>query len=121
MHDQAETVNIFHLDRKRFIDMIRQKGGSESTGVLLSIPETTESKEYPTVLGRKIDAFRLEAGLSFDELSEETAISKTLIIGHVNHGKQPQPRNLRLYATTFTRLLGRDITVAELRGKTAPK
>jgi hypothetical protein len=78
-------------------------------------------KVYPTVIGRKIDEFRKEAGLSYDELAEYTAISKTLIINHVYHGTQPQGKNKRQYAKTFSELLHRDITVPELEGKTAPK
>jgi hypothetical protein len=57
---------------------------------------------------------RKECGWSFDELANQTKIDKTLILGHVNHGKGVHPRNLRNYADAFSSGLKRSVSVAEL-------
>jgi hypothetical protein len=77
-------------------------------------------------LAENIERLREEGGLGIDDLSRETgvdpqtrkltkkAIHRTSIIAHL-HGKKAHPGTLKKYADTFSRLLNRAVTVAELK------
>jgi hypothetical protein len=71
-------------------------------------------KVYKTALGRNIDRFRKECGLSFHDLAKVTGLDKKLVLGHVNGGKGAHPQTLATYAQTFMEKLERPVTVAEL-------
>jgi len=118
-----------HLSKVRpdvppFIQRQETEAETRRTAAVNSVRIST-GKTYKTALGRNIDILRVECGLSFDQLEDETAISKSLILRHVNHGTRPHPGNLKLYADTFTRILDRRITTTDLTGEngtgTAPK
>lgn len=78
------------------------------------VERSLDKKSYKTALGRNIDRYRMECGWSQNALEEATGIAKKLTIGHVKHGKNAQPKNLKLYAEVFTKQLGRLVTIAEL-------
>ncbi len=65
-------------------------------------------------LGGNINRLRKECGWSFNELARRSGLEKKLILGHVNGGKGVHPNTLKTYADTFTKKLGRTVTVAEL-------
>jgi len=71
-------------------------------------------KEYPTALGRNIDALRLEMGWSYDDLASVSGISKKRILDHVNRGTRPRPHVLKEYSETFSNAFKRPISVADL-------
>jgi len=70
--------------------------------------------EPGTALGRNINRLRKECGWSYDDLAKVTDIHKTLIIGHVSHGKGATPQTLVAYTSAFSEKLGRLVEVAEL-------
>jgi hypothetical protein len=65
-------------------------------------------------LARNLDRLRGETGLSYEDLATKTGLDKTLIIGHIVHGKKPYPKTLIVYADTFTALLQRQVSVSDL-------
>jgi hypothetical protein len=69
---------------------------------------------YLTALARNLDRFRMECGLSFENLAHQTFLDKKLIIGHIKHGKGATLKTLSIYADTFTTLLKRKITPTDL-------
>jgi hypothetical protein len=78
-----------------------------------------DEKKYKTNLGRNIDQLRQDCGWSYNDLEKSTGISKRLIIDHIFGRRQPQPKNLKLYADNFSRQLKRSITVSDLQNSTA--
>lgn len=84
------------------------------------IPDVRETIDGGTVVGTtfggKLNRLRLESGWSYDELAKATGIDKKLIINHLKKGKRAHPSTLALYATAFTKKLGRTITGADLAG-----
>jgi hypothetical protein len=77
---------------------------------------TNRKVKIHTPLGSNINRLRKECGWTYDDLENRTGIDKTLIIGHVNHGKGAHPSTLKTYADAFTRELKRTITVTDLEG-----
>jgi hypothetical protein len=77
-------------------------------------------KSFPTPLGRNLDRLRRECGWSFAEMASATEVSKQLILGHVNKGRNANPATVARYASGFTDRLGRPVTVAELEGNNIP-
>ena len=71
-------------------------------------------RDLATPLARNLNKLRLECGLSKEVLAEETCLEKKLILGHILHGKSAQPKTLKTYADTFTRLLKRPVTPDDL-------
>lgn len=67
-------------------------------------------------IGRNIDKLRKESGWSYDRLALESQLSKSLIFGHVQ-GRPVTPRIIKIYAQTFSTVLGRTITPDDLTGK----
>jgi len=78
-----------------------------------------EVPSTPSTIGRNIDLLRKECGLTFDELAELTEQSKQAVWAHVNKGVRPHISTLPRYADTFSRKLGRKVTIEEL--ETSPK
>jgi len=111
-NDEAERVLRKQLsDKTRFLEELRDiEHGKPAQSHALN------GKSYKTSLGRNIDRFRQECGLSYNALEDATGISKKLIIGHVK-GKNAHPQNLKIYADVFTKQLGRPVTVADLLEK----
>jgi hypothetical protein len=72
------------------------------------------NKTFATALGRNLDRLRREVGWSYNEMAKATEIDKTLILGHVNKGKNASAGTLATYASAFSDKLGRAVTVAEL-------
>lgn len=81
-------------------------GGTDADGVLSN----------RTPLGGNLDRLRRECGWSFDEMAVATGFEKKLILGHIRKGKNAYPSTLATYAHTFTKKLGRPVSVAELEG-----
>jgi hypothetical protein len=105
-------------DLRRRLDGVRRrivrlkKAGSKKSG-----PHRQGPKEYPTALGRNIDALRLELGWSFNDLERLSGISKKRILDYVNKGAMPRPRTLKDLSDTFTKAFGYPVSVADLQAE----
>lgn len=87
--------------------------GPDIQTIAFEVPSFERQKQS---LGDKILQLKAECGWSFDELASKTGLDKKLILGHVNKGKNPYPRTLKLYADAFSKALNRSITVSDLIG-----
>jgi hypothetical protein len=71
-------------------------------------------RDLATPLARNLNRLCLECGLSNEALAEETSLEKKLILRHILRSKTAQPKTLKKYADTFTRLLKRPVTPNDL-------
>lgn len=111
---QVELVGLLDHCAGSHPDILPGAGrtGQTTAGAERELPQ----KSYGSPMGRNLDRLRLESGWSFDDMAKATEIDKSLILGHVNKGKNAYPSTLATYARVFTEKLGRPITVAELKG-----
>lgn len=75
---------------------------------------TTPQRQYKTMVGKNIDALRLECGWTFVDLAVAVDLAKTSVLAHVNRGARPRPETLSNYAIVFSEKLERQITVENL-------
>jgi transcriptional regulator with XRE-family HTH domain len=79
----------------------------------------TNSDEARRIIGDNIRRLREETGLSRQELADEVETTRGVVHELENRLKSPSVEMLGRFARTFTRLLQREITSADLL--TAPR
>jgi len=105
--DIDKAIRLLVSIRKRIIKS-EQAGGMKAGG------RRRGSKESSTALGRNIKRLKLELGWTYNDLERLSGIDKKRILDHVNKGVMPHPHILKDYSDTFTKALGRPISIADL-------
>ena len=69
-------------------------------------------------VGQNIEHLRFETGLSYAELATRMGVERKTVWANESGRTMPRPQTLKLYADVFSEVLGRPVSVAEIRGTT---
>ena len=69
-------------------------------------------------VGQNIERLRFETGLSCAKLATRMGVEKKTVWANESGRTMPHPQTLKLYADVFSKVLGRPVSVAEIRGTT---
>ena len=69
-------------------------------------------------VGQNIERLRFETGLSYAELATRMGVERKTVWANARGQTMPRPQTLKLYADVFSEVLGRPVSVAEIRGTT---
>ena len=67
-------------------------------------------------VGQNIERLRFENGLSYAELATRMGVERKTVWANESGRTMPRPQTLKLYADVFSEVLGRPVSVAEIRG-----
>lgn len=105
---QRELLKLFDGDPALVIERVHRQAWWRT------FLDTLASRAEPPSLAQRLEALRTEARLSLAKLADETGAEglTTRSIGrHLRGEAHPSLSNIRVYEQTFTRLLGRPITL----------
>ena len=67
-------------------------------------------------VGQNIERLRFEIGFSYEELAFRMGVERKTVWANARGQTMPRPQTLKLYADVFSEVLGRPVSVAEIRG-----
>ena len=71
-----------------------------------------------TAVGQNIERLRYEIGFSYEELASSMGVEKKTVWANATGRTMPRPQTLKLYADVFSKVLGRTVSVEEIRDTT---
>ena len=90
----------------------------EATSEKPSAPGEVRADDTIEVVARNIESLRRESGLSYEQLAKAMGMQKRTVMANAKGRAAARPETLKLYADEFTDRLGRNVSVAKIRGET---